>query len=551
MVLAWGLSNNLEQELLRARIADRLGDEAAAVLMPPSGRSGGGSNAWVLSGSRTVSGKPLLANDPHLPTLHPSPWMPFELRAPGYSARGVALTFSPGITLGATTRHAWGATNVTGDVQDLFIVSERDVLTVREELITVRGEGEPRMHRVRETRHGPIVERVPVGVTAKTWEGLDRTLALRWTGAEHGLRPSIAFEVAAATSFREFRRAVLQIGAPGQNFVYADVQGHIGYQLTGAYPVRTSGDGARPLPDHGWDGWVPAEELPWLEDPDEGMIVTANDAQHAARSLHLISTDFHAPNRADRIRELLLARPRHDAASLAALQRDTVSLAARGAIPALLARTVASAARREALDLLAAWDHDLAADSKAASIYQAWIRAIARGALSERLGEDLYRAYTAQVETWSCTVLPALLHDASDAWFDDSLLGGVLDEAIEALGRPIPVWGERHRLVLAHPLSRIPGLESFFTALDVQVGGDEQTIAQAALDEGAGPFVAIAPSWRAVWDLADPGESRTLLPTGVSGNPTSPHWNDQADLFAGAKGPPPSDAPGTLTLDPA
>ncbi len=547
--LAWGLSNNYEQELLRLRIGERLGPEEARRLVPPTaGRSAQGSNAWVVTGTRSASGAPLLANDPHLLALQPSPWMPLALRAPGYEARGVAFTFSPGIVLGATPHHAWGATNVAGDVQDLFLVQGYDVIQTRREAVIVRGETEPREHAVRMTRHGPILDRVPVGARAGTWEDVEATLALRWTGQEHGIRPSLAAEVAAAGSFDAFRHAVLQVGCPGQNFVYADVDGHIGYQMTGAHPIRTRGDGTVPLDDHGWSGWVPAEDHPWQLDPPGGVIVTANDAQHAERTPHLITRDFHAPHRAERIAELLAGRRTHDIASFAAIQRDTISHTARGAVPALLARTAATAARREALALLTAWDHDLAATSQAAAVYETWIRAIARHLLAERLGEPLFRAYIASIETWSCRVLPALLAEPSDL-LNDHLLGAALDDAIAALGTPIPAWGDLHRLTLTHPLAAIPGLEQLFTAVDIPVGGDEQTVAQAGIDETAGTGAAVIASWRAVWDLA--GTHTASLPAGVSGNPASPHWNDQAAAYASGAAHATSPSSARLIIQPA
>ena len=270
--LAWGLSNNLETELLRARVRDAAGEEAAAVLVPPtSGRRGLGSNAWAVAGSRTASGKPALANDPHLLALQPAAWLPLDLRAPGYRARGVALPFAPGIVLGASPHHAWGATNVTGDVQDLVIVGPDDVTGEREEPIVVLGETEPRVHVVRETRHGPVLDRVPVGDTSSVWEDLDPPYALRWAGATEGLRPSTTIRLGTAPDVEAFRLAVREVRCPGQNFVYADVDGHVGVQASGAHPIRRHGDGSVPTEDPDWDGWIPDDELPFLLDPPDGV----------------------------------------------------------------------------------------------------------------------------------------------------------------------------------------------------------------------------------------------------------------------------------------
>jgi penicillin amidase len=534
--LGWGLSNNLEQELLRAAIAERAGEDAADVLMPPvAGGNGLGSNAWVVSGSRTATGKPLLANDPHLLALQPSAWFEVHLRAPGYDVRGVALPFSPGAIVGATPHHAWGVTNVTGDVQDLVVVGDGDVTAVREEAIEVRGEPEPRLVRVRETAHGPVLSTVPIGLLGPTYEAPDRDYALRWTGHEHGIRPSLALAAARARSFEEFRQAALEVGCPGQNFVYADVAGTIGYQCTGVHPVRRSGDGTRPLPasEAGWDGSVPPSELPHHQDPSEGFLVTANDGLHADGSPHLISNDFHQPYRAVRIADLLAARDDHDAGSMAAIQADTVSLPARRTLPLLLDLEPATEDRRRALGLLAEWDGDLDPGSEPAALFNAWTAAIARRVLDPRLGPELTRAYLAWREPFQCQALPRLLSERPAGWLDDDLLRAALDEALaEADGK---TWGELHRLRFAHPLAEIPGLEEMFVAADLPWGGDEMTLAQGGIDGTRGFTAAVVPSWRVVWDLGDPDGSAAVLPTGNSGNPASPHWADQVALYAAGR----------------
>lgn len=543
--LGWNLSNNHETELLRARVRSRLGDDAVDVLVPPtSGRHGLGSNNWVVSGAHTASGRPLLANDPHLLATQPGVWLPIALKAPGYEARGVALTFAPGVILGATTHHAWGATNVTGDVQDLLVVTDADVTATHQEAIVVLGETEPRSVTVRDTAHGPILDRLPVGDTASTYEDVEGTYALRWVGREVGLRPSTVIRVANATDFESFRRAVLEVGCPGQNWVYADVDGHIGLQVGGRHPIRRHGDGSEPRPDHGWDGWIPDDEMPWLLDPDEGAIITANDGLlHAALTDHLISTDFHMPNRALRIRELLDAQTSHDPASFRAIQRDTVSLAARATAPLLLARVPAAA------EHLGGWDHDLAAGSQAAALWETWTETIARRALAEKMGESLFRAYTASWETWKCAVLPSLLRDPG-SWLDDDLLAAAYHDALEELGNPIPTWGELHRLVLAHPLAKIPGLEPLFVAVDEPLGGDEQTVAAAGMDAVAGRTAAVIASVRMVWDLADLPGCAFAVPAGVSGNPASPHWRDQTAAYLGAESLPAGTAKRLLVTPP-
>ncbi|MGZ5305717.1 MAG: penicillin acylase family protein [Actinomycetota bacterium] len=573
--LAWGLSGNWDKELLRAAIAERLGPEAVRTLLPPlpadpasipAGALGGrlldelprprgeGSNDWVLAGSRTSTGKPLLANDPHLLAVQPGAWIEMHLRAPGYEARGVALTFSPGILLGTTAHHSWGVTNVTGDVQDLYLEHLNDdrtaaehagawePLTIHREQIHVRGAAEPVVVEVRETRHGPIIETATMGDMHTEYIPLPstETYALRWTGFECGIRPSLVLDAARATSFEEFRRATWGVECPGQNFVYADVDGTIGYQCTGRFPFRSAGDGTAPVPgwtgDHEWDGWIPFDELPWAIDPERGYLVTANDRIHDESYPHLIGHDFHAPHRASRVVERLEAVATHDVASMARIQLDTVSLPARDALRLLIALEPRSDEERDAIGLLAGWDGDMSADSVAAAVFNVWSRHIARRALEPGLGEELFRRYHIDREVFQCEVLPKWLRDPA-GWLDDDLLRAALADALaelrERLG-PDPTawrWGALHRLRLIHPLGTIPGLGPLFTAADTELGGDEQTVMQGGFDGRDGYSVDVIASWRAVYDLADLDRSVGVLPAGVSGDPASPHWNDQFPLW--------------------
>jgi penicillin amidase len=609
---AWNLSGNWDVELLRAWIAERAGADTAAKLLPPivldpadapAGglhgrildtvpRSGGrGSNEWAVSGTRTAHGAPLLANDPHLLALQPSPWIELHLSAPGYRARGVALTFSPGILLGTTAHHAWGATNVSGDVQDLYVERLNDErtaaehegawepLTIHREEIVVRGAPEPHVVEVRESRHGPLLDTFVSGVLDPDLVELPPSpmYALRWVGAEHAIQPSLTLAAAAAESFEEFRAVALRLGCPGQNFVYADVDGTVGYTCTGLYPVRRTGDGSAPVPGHTdaheWDGSIPPDELPWSMDPPRGFLVTANNRIHDDAYPHLIGLDFHSPYRARRIAEVLEGRADHDVDTMAALQADTVSIPARRTLPFLLRIEPTQDHARDALAVLRDWDGDMRADSPAAAIFNVWSRHIALRVLQPRIGPDVVRHYLAWRERFQCEVLPVLLGEraedgtwADDSWVDDDLLQDALQDAIEELrertGSPGPDgwrWGAIHRVRLAHPLASIPGLEPLFVAVDAELGGDEQTVMQGGFDGRDGYPAAVIPSWRAVYDLGDLDRSVGVLPAGNSGNPASPHWNDQSELWlAGRAHPLPFTDPAvdracatSLTLQPA
>ena len=282
--------------------------------------------------------------------------------------------------------------------------------------------------------------------------------ALSWVGLEHGIRPSLVLDVAQAESFSSFREAALEgLACPGQNVVYADVEGTIGYACTGRYPVRASGDGTAPVPgwtdDHEWVGWVPPEELPWGVDPGRGFLVTANHRMHDEGYPHLIGHDFHTPWRARRIAQVLASGERHDVAGMAALQvRRGVALGAReraaaaGAGGSEHATPATIGGRRSTL--LASWDGAMTADSAATAIYQTWCGHIARRWLVPRLGEEVFGRYHAWREPFQCGALAGLLRDGV---LGGDLLGEALDAALAelrerlgddaarvAMGRPAP-----------------------------------------------------------------------------------------------------------------
>ena len=576
VLLAWGLSGNWDTELLRSWIGDAGGGDAITRLLPPlpadplevvpgalagalfdaaPRAKGQGSNAWVVAGDRTSNGAPLLANDPHLLAMQPGIWMECHLSAPGYRARGVSLPFSPGVLLGCTDHHAWGVTNVSGDVQDLFVERlnpERtaaehaggwEPLTVHQEEIVVRGEEHPVSLEVLETRHGPLLDTFVSGSLRPEYAPLpdEPSYALSWVGLEHGIRPSLVLDVAQAASFETFRAAALEgLACPGQNVVYADVDGTIGYACTGRYPVRSKGDGIVPTPgwtgEYGWNGQVPPDELPWGADPARGFLVTANHRMHDEDYPHLIGHDFHPSLRARRIAEILAARDDHDVAAMSRLQTDVVSLAAIENVGLLLERlgAVDDGERTWAIGLVASWDGSLTATSDAAVIYQVWCSHIARQALTPTLGDELFRRYFAWREPFQCGALPRMLRAGE---IDAELLAEALDAAVAEIRAVLGDdragwrWGDLHRVTLAHPLAAIPGFETLFLALEAGVGGDDQTVLQTGVDARDGYPAAVIPSWRAVYDLADLDRSVGVLPAGNSGNPASPHWNDQAPLW--------------------
>jgi len=595
--MAWSLSTNWDCELLRHEIVDRLGWDAMATLFPDTttdpavvrpGKDGGplgprsalellrqapklpsgqGSNNWVVAGSRTSSGKPLLANDPHIFAQVPSIWFEIHLSAPGVDVRGVALPFAAGVTLGHNDRIAWGCTNVGGDTQDLYV--ERlnedgtaalyrgswERLRVHREDIAVRGRAEPELLDVRESRHGPIIESYMVGLgDFQVVDHIHDSYALRWVGAVKGLGPSTIHRLDTAATLEEFRDALRGWSCPGQNFVYADVDGNIGYQCTGDHPIRRRGDGTLPVPgwtdEFEWTGDVPFDALPWSYNPDTGFICTANARPHDDSYPYVLGRDFISPFRARRIAQMITARERHDADSFARMQFDWLSLPAMELVPRFLEVEPADDRQKEALSILAEWDFRLAPDSAAAAMYQVWCIHASEAILLPTLGRELYEHFYSKrqwTNEFQVAVLPRLLEYPTARWFGrdgrearDELLRRSLDAALDELTGRLGedmgawAWGSLHRIRYGHRIGQvIPDLAELVTAGEAPWGGDEQTVNQGIFEPGAGTYDAlVVASWRQIIDLGDLDASRGTHTVGQSGNPASPHWNDLFPLWS-------------------
>jgi penicillin G amidase len=373
-------------------------------------------------------------------------------------------------------------------------------------------------------------------------------------GLEEGVSNSTVHRLNTAENFEQFRAALEGWTCPGQNFVYADVDGNIGYQCTGMHPIRRRGDGTVPVPgwtgEYEWDGYVPYEELPWAYNPEEGFIATANAKPHDDSYPYLLGHDFLPPFRARRVAQMITERDTHDVDSFAQMQFDWLSLPARDVLAQIGELEPADDRQKEALDLLANWDFRLSPDSAAGAVYQVWCMHMARAILLPVLGERLFEHYYSRRQ-WSnefqTSVLPRLLEFPQARWFgadgrearDEvlrSTLDGALDELTERLGEDMAAWswGGIHRIRFMGRLgSVIPDLAELFTGGDAPWGGDEMTVNQGTFEPGPGTYdTAVVASWRQIVDLTDLDRSVGTHTVGQSGNPASPHFNDLFPLWS-------------------
>lgn len=587
-MMAWDLGGNWDDDLLRVRLAQAVGPERAAELLPdypPDGativaaahvpaamsdalldldmrlqvdhRLGGrdvGSNNWVVAGRHTASGLPLLANDPHLGARIPSTWYLAEIEGHRVHVAGATLPGLPGVLAGRNEAIAWGATNLGPDVQDLYLerlnpddpnqyaIGDRWVdMRIVEETIVVKGRDAPIRWAARATRHGPLVS------DASDTPGAP--LALRWTALDDDDTTLDAFlDLQLAADWEQFLAALSQLVVPGQNFVYADRAGNIGYAATGRIPIRPAGDtGGVPLPGwedgHAWSGWIPWDALPRVLDPAAGYIVTANNRVVDDDYPFSIARSWTPPYRAGRIIEALDARiaagGRLDVTAMAAIQGDQTSHQARELAPRLASIAPADARQARAVDLVRAWDGRLGAESAAAAIYSAWFIALGEAVVADDLSGALYERYTERTHP---QFLVDVIARRDAAWCDDVLSAPredcdaiarrALDTALDSLEAqmgPDPGawhWGTVHRTQYAHqPFSEVPYLRPFFHR-SIANGGDGYTVNVAPVRLAARYEQHRVPSYRQIVDLSPADDSRFIVTTGQSGHPLSPHYDD-------------------------
>jgi len=490
-----------------------------------------GSNNWVVSGAHTVTGKPLLSNDMHLHHQVPGVWYEAQLTAGEFDVAGVTLPGFPFVVVGHNQRIAWGFTNLGPDVEDIFIENfnaQGEYQTPagwkqpehRSEVIHVKGQGDISLDVV-STRHGPVV--------TELMPGERRKIALRWT--LHDLNLDIPFDdLNQAQNWDEFRHAVGRLKIPGQNVVYADVDGHIGYQSTGAIPLRRSGNGALPVSGaddaHEWTGYIPYDQMPSVYDTPSGILATANGRITPDRYPYSISTDWGSPYRTQRIYSVLESGNKFSPSDMLALQTDIDSefdkFCADHFVAAIDHSKAVSSRTREAAEIMRSWDGRMTADSAAATITlksESKLKALLLGAYVED-----YSWYESSV-AWE-----NLLTKRPKYWLPagfgnyDQLLTAAVEQAITETDAPrrLASWekGWAYPLEFQHPIfGKIPLLRWFSGPGRVKQSGDGWTVKQVGR--------AFGPSERLTVDFGDLDRSTLNIVTGESGQIFSSQYMDQ------------------------
>ncbi len=608
-VMAWNLGGNWDYEIFRAMLSSRIGlarlkdidlpyppDRPIIVPYPETGPfslapeepvliseatfesipweaveilsmgPGLGSNNWVVSGKRTTTGRPLLANDPHLGIQMPSIWYEIGLHCEPVSEEcpfnvvGASFAGCPGVVIGHNDYIAWGVTNVNPDVQDLYV--ERinpenpnqyevdgkweDMQIIWEE-IKVRGKEEPVRVRVRITRHGPIINDV-AGGTEETWAYGWQPLAFRWTALEPGTIMKSVLLLNKARNWDEFREALRYWDVPSQNFIYADVNGNIGYQMPGKVPIRKKGDGSMPAPgwnsEYEWIGYIPFDELPRAFNPPEGYVVTANNAVVGPDFPYFIARDWNRGYRAQRIVNLINSKDKLSIEDFKAMHMDSYVLHADEVIPYLIALSPNDPRLKEALEILRQWDRQAVPESVGATIFEALRLSLLRNILADEFGN---KAFSAFLETGSLTmqVLASILANPQSLWYDniytpgtetrDEILLKALKEAIDEitkrLGKDMSKWqwGRVHVAIFRNETlgrSGVKLIENLFNRGPVPVSGSSETVNNTIYNPEKPFEVLVLPSYRQIIDVGAWDNSLSIHTTGQSGHPYHPHYGD-------------------------
>ena len=511
-----------------------------------------GSNNWVVSGDKTKSGLPLLADDPHLGLDTPSIWYQMHLQSPEQNVGGVIFAGVPGIILGHNEDIAWGVTNVGPDVQDLYIEKPNpddptqfmydgkwEQAEVRDETISVKGE-EDIPFEVVVTRHGPIMSEFLYDK-----EDPGALFSMHWTALEPTKELEAILKMNKSTDWDSFETALEDFHTPAQNFVFAANDGTIAYKANGRIPIRKEGDGQLPVPGdssaYGWEGYIPYDELPRVVNPDEGFIATANNEVIDDSYPYHITKSWAQPYRYERIAEVLSEGDNFTAEDMMALQMDQKNLYAKEFLDAMIGSIESEDAAgkyESVVGILRDWDQYDAVDAAAPLIFHKWIKQLPIAMLSKDMPEDVYKMFPGKGQITD-QMLREGYADGSGEWVTE--YGGIDKWVFDAFEQSIAdtkdtfgskmenwKWGDYHQVAFPHALSSASSIFEYFLNPEKQaIGGSNVTVQAAAFKEDG--TVNHGAPWRFVADLADFSKAYHTVAPGQSGHMKSKWFHDQVD----------------------
>ena len=526
-----------------------------------------GSNSWVVSGSRTTTGFPLLANDPHLGIQMPAIWYEVGLHcqpvseACKYNVIGFSFAGAPGVIIGHNDKIAWGFTNVGPDVLDLFIEKInpqnpnqyeyngewRDMIIV-DETIQVAG-SESFDITIRQTQHGPIYSDIDdafddLAETTNLEVPSSYAVSVQWTALEPSNIFNAILNMNLASDWAGFRDALRGFNVPSQNMIYADVNGNIGYQTPGNIPIRASGDGLLPVPgwigDFEWQGYIPFDELPSSYNPPQGFIVTANNAVVGSGYPYLISKTFDLGYRANRISELIQSHNKLSVQDMQAIQGDNFHAMGPVLIPLLVNIPFEDNSLKPYIEDLEDWDYHNDADSREAAIFNAFWRHLLLETFNDEIPGNIPNS------SYAFLIIENLIDDPQNSWWDDietpdietrdEIIALAFKDAIQELQDLLGKndenwsWGELHTRTFRSNLGIGP-LGLIFNRGPYPTDGGSSVVNNNSWNEAKGYDVVVLPSMRMIVDLSDLDNSYTIHTTGQSGHAFHTHYIDMANLW--------------------
>ncbi|WP_316817465.1 penicillin acylase family protein [Pedobacter nyackensis] len=531
---------------------DSFNETTTSTIKTKQKEEGIGSNNWALSGSKTASGLPILANDPHLDLSLPSIWYQVQLHAPGLNAYGVSLPGAPGIIIGFNQDVAWGVTNVAADVLDFYQIKFKDNThksywhdgkwkntSNRLEKIIVKGDKNI-TDTVIYTHQGPVVylEKNKDFVKSKN---IPTGSALRWIAHEKSNELKTFYLLNRGKNYNDYRKALSFYTAPAQNFVFASVQNDIAITANGKFPLKWKDQGKFILdgsdPKNDWQGWIPASQNPTVKNPPRAFVSSANQSSTDQTYPYYINWEFSPYERGKRINDRLAAMNKATADSIINMQTDSYSIHAQNILPAILAmvdKNELNATQKEALRFVSTWDKYYDAKSIAASVFDLWTKRLQFNIWDDEFTiADIPMRYPSRDRT-----VQLILHEPNSKWIDNvntpekETLADLVNDSFKfscdslerrygSIGK-LWEWANLKHTNIQH-LAKIPG----FGSKVLMTGGGKMTI--NALSEGNGP------SWRMVVELGKNPKGHGVFPGGQSGNPGSPFYDDMIDKWVSGK----------------
>ncbi|HEX7356605.1 MAG TPA: penicillin acylase family protein [Ignavibacteriaceae bacterium] len=540
-----------------------------------------GSNNWVVNKNKSVTGKPIIANDPHLAFSAPGKWYSAVIKSPGWNAAGVTLPGVPGIVIGKGNNISWVLTNVMNDDADFyvekidssktkyFIDGQWQSLKIIKDTIKVK-DAKDEIFIIKETHRGPIISDIhPFKFIYNKDDVSIPPISMQWSGNEFSDEMLAFYKLNKANNWAEFREAVKYFGIPGQNFVYADSQGNIGYIMGARIPIRKSNnptlvsDGT--TSENDWKGFVPTDEIPSILNPPENFIASANNKAIKNFKYH-ISNLWEPSSRIDRIRELLTSKQKLSVIDFKKFQMDQVSpyakIITQYILKAFEGIKVKDKNLSTSLDLLSKWNFELNKYSQTPAIYSVFLKYLLKNIYYDEMGDDLYNRFVFLANVPYRSLLQILERPESD-WFDDvktnrketrdeivrKSLADALTYLEEKLGKDLTYWqwGKMHKVTFKHAFSgNFSLLDKYINIGPFEIGGDGTTI-----DNTEYPFAAsieeysmfrhdefdnvLGPSMRFVYDFSNPDEFYMIITTGQSGNVMSDNYRDQTPYWLDGK----------------